>query len=102
MRRIMTTAALITALVVGPQEALAAKSNPPSCPLDFTSTQFRCLKQLQDQPTHTAVLNVHASYKTQREMEEDLTRFSDDFWTLGTYGGAAGLVLTFLICGAPL
>jgi hypothetical protein len=102
MRRTLTISALIAALAIAPQAALAAKDDPPGRPLQFTSAQFQRLQQLQDQPVHAEMLNVHASYKTKREMEEDLVRFSDDFWTVATYGGAAGMVLTFLIAGAPL
>ena len=91
---------LVTAILSAPMAVLA--DNPPPKPVPFTPEQFQALQQLQVQAEHTAVLEIKASYKSQREKEHDLIRASDDFWTVAHNAGFPAVVAVLLICAAPL
>ena len=68
----------------------------------MTSVSFDHLCQLESQATHTAVLDLHASYKSDREKQMDLTRLSDDIWTVAYTGGFPATLVFLLIAAAPL
>jgi len=75
---------------------------PPSRPAGLTLVQFDSLRQLEAQPSHAAVLNVHATYASDRERHLDFIRASDDFWTAVYQTGFPGTIAAILICAAPL
>jgi len=94
------TALLMLAVVLAGSAVTWA--GPPSRPLGLTADQFHALQRLETQPAHRAVLDVHATYKSQRERSLDLTRASDDFWTIALQAGFPGTIAGFLIAAAPL
>lgn len=100
MRKLITVSVLLGYLLGVP--ALARAENPPLRPLPFTTAQFAALQQIQAEADHLVVLEVKASYKSQREKEHDLIRASDDFWTVAHNAGFPATVLILLICAAPL
>ncbi len=100
MRKSIAVPALLGILLAAP--ALARAENPPARPLPFTAEQYAALQQIQTQADHLVVLDVKASYKSQREKEHDLIRASDDFWTVAHNAGFPATILILLICAAPL
>ena len=80
----------------------AASADPPPRPLAMTSAQFDHLRQLEAEPEHAAVLDLHASYKSEREKSLDATRLSDDIFTVAYTGGFPATILILLIAAAPL
>lgn len=78
------------------------RSAPPPRPAPLTTAQFNRLRQVEERPPHLAVRGTRASYSSQREREMELTRASDDFWTLAYNGGFPATILAILICAAPL
>jgi len=90
---------LAAVIFMGPAMVLA---EPPSRPVGLTAAQFQALRQVESQPQHQRVLEVHATYKSDRERNLDFTRASDDFWSLVWHAGWPGTIATFLILGAPL
>ena len=77
-------------------------AEPPGRPLDLTTAQFDHLQQLEAQPDHAAIVDMHAAYKSEREKSLDATRLSDDFWTVAMNGGFPATIVILLICAAPL
>ncbi|HOB73151.1 MAG TPA: hypothetical protein PKG54_01370 [Phycisphaerae bacterium] len=77
-------------------------SNPPARPKPLTVEQYRHLVELERQPEHLAVLDVQATYTSNREFDRDFTRASDDFWSVAWHAGFPGTILGILICAAPL
>ncbi len=75
---------------------------PPTRPQALTPAQFEGLQQLESQPDHAPVLDLHASYKSEREKNLELTRLSDDIWTVVYTGGFPAALLIVLIAAAPL
>ena len=74
----------------------SAWADPPARPLKLTASQFGALRQLETQAQHAAILDVHATYKSERERSLDFTRASDDFWTVvyqGMYPSAIAFIL---------
>lgn len=100
MRHSIFVPAIIGIMLASP--AIARAANPPDRPLSFTTEQFVALQQIQADADHLGVLEVQASYKSQREKEHDLIRASDDFWTVAHNAGFPATVLILLICAAPL
>lgn len=100
MRNSMAGSVLFGILLAAPIIVLA--DNPPARPLPFTNTQFSALQQIQSDADHLMVLDVKASYKSQREKEHDLIRASDDFWTIAHNAGFPATIMILLICAAPL
>jgi len=94
-------AVLLTLTVVLATSGIAWAS-PPTRPAGLTTAQFNALQQIESQPQHAIVLDIHASYKSERERSLDLTRASDDFWTAVYQGGFPGAIAAILICAAPL
>jgi hypothetical protein len=82
--------------------AAAADADPPARPLGLTAEQFQHLQQLESQPEHALALDMRASYKSERERSLEFTRASDDILSVVGLGYTPGLILTFLILGAPL
>lgn len=77
-------------------------AGPPSRPLTLTAAQFEGLCDLQTQPEHATVLDVHATYKSEREQHLDAVRLSDDVFSAVWHGGVPGTILAILIAAAPL
>ena len=100
MRKKTAGAVLIAAIWAAPSAAWAQP--PPARPLEITPGQFESLQHLQSQPRHSAILEVHASYKSHREMQRDLDLACDDFLKIAHDGGYIGLLTVFLVVGAPL
>ncbi len=91
----------ILAAMVLAAPAVALAELPPR-PVGLTPAQFQALRQVESQPQHQRVLEVHATYKSERERNLDFTRASDDFWSVVWHAGWPGTIATFLILGAPL
>lgn len=91
----------IAALVTGAffLAPLVATAEPPAKPLEFTPEQYRCLSDMADEPDHAQTLNLHASYKSEREKRKDLNLVIDDTLTVVHDAGYAVLMMTFLIVG---
>ena len=70
--------------------------DPPARPLPLTPDQYDRLSELQAQPEHVATLDVHATYKTEREKSLEATRLSDDVFTVLYTGGFPFLILLLL------
>ena len=90
---------ILAVVLAGSTVAWAA---PPARPVGLTAEQFQTLQRLETQPPHRAVLEVHATYKSERERSLDFTRASDDFWTIAMQAGFPGTIAAFLIAAAPL
>lgn len=89
---------VVTVLVVGN----VASAAPPTRPLQLTSTQFDRICQIETQAEHTAILDVHASYTSEREAQMDKTRLVDDISTAAYQFGWPGAILMILLISAPL
>jgi len=79
-----------------------ASAAPPPRPLQLTPAQFDQLCQLETQAEHVAVLDVRASYTSEREAKLEATRLADDVSTAAYQFGWPGTILLILICAAPL
>lgn len=95
-------ALLASAVIVVLALPVTALSDPPARPKPLTPGQYQALKQLEGQPEHMAILDVQATYTSNREFDRSFTRASDDFWTVAWLGGLPGTILGILICAAPL
>jgi len=99
MRRMIALVLVVTVMLAVPATLSAA---PPARPLAVTSTQFEELQRLQDDPEHGSVLDTHASYKTEHELQIERTRLADDISTGVFLIGYPTLIITLLIAAAPL
>jgi hypothetical protein len=99
MRRALVLSLALACLLATPVMVRAAA---PARPLGVTPSQFAQLRQIENQPENLAVLDVHASYKSEHEKQLELTRASDDFWTVFYTGGLPTLTIVLLIAAAPL
>lgn len=99
MRRTIVWIIIVSVMASLPLPATAA---PPSRPLNVTSTQFDELQRLESAPEHSAVLEVHASYKTDHEKQIDMTRRADDVASGVMVIGYPTLIMILLIAAAPL
>ena len=99
IRSLLALTIVMMVLVAAPT---ADSADPPLRPLELTSAQFDYLRQLETQPEHAAVLDLHASYKSEREKSLDATRLSDDIFTVAYTGGFPATILILLIAAAPL
>jgi hypothetical protein len=99
MRRVIASILIAAILLAVPTAVSAA---PPPRPLDVTPSQFNELQKLEADPQHVAVLDVHASYKSEHEKQLEATLLSNDILTVVFSGGYPTLVLVLLIMAAPL
>jgi len=99
MRRLMALILMVSILTAIPTAASAA---PPSRPLAVTPAQFGELQTTQTAPEHVAVLDVHASFKSEHEKQLEKTRMADDISTGVMLIGYPTLIVCLLICAAPL
>ena len=99
MRSRTLAVTMILVLLAVPATVSAA---PPSRPLALTPAQFDHLQQLETEPAHAAVLDVHATYQSEREQNLDRTRLANDTTTGATLGGIPTAIILVLICAAPL
>jgi len=79
-----------------------ASAAPPARPLQLTGAQFDRLCQLESQPVHAAILDVRASYTSEREARLESTRLANDVATGAWQFGFPGAILFMLIAAAPL
>ena len=98
----MRLATVLLALTLVINSSTVVWAAPPSRPCALTPTQFDALRQMETQPEHDAILDVHATYKSERERSLDFTTASDDFWTIVYQAGFPGALAAVLICAAPL
>ena len=70
-------------------------------PLPVTADQFHALRQVENQPEHAAVRQVHATYQSERERHWEKQRTADDVTTAATFLGWIGALTAILIAGAP-
>lgn len=92
-------ACVMTAVLIGPMGAMA---NPPARPKPLTAAQFQYLTQLEQQPEHLAVREVQATYTSEENRTQELTKLSDGILTVAFQGGVPATILAILICAAPL
>jgi hypothetical protein len=100
MMRRMIALALVATFVLAVPAALSAA--PPPRPLAITSTQFEELQRLQNDSEHVSVADIHASYKTEHELQIERTRLADDISTSVMLIGYPTLIIVLLIAAAPL
>ena len=77
-------------------------ADPPARPAGLTVPQFKHLQTLQTQPEHATVLELKASYQSEREKNLEMTRLSDDIFTVAWTGGFPLIIILLLIAAAPL
>ena len=99
MRCAIAFLALTAAILVADGVASAA---PPARPLQVTGSQFDQLCQLETQQPHVAILDVRASYTSEREARLEATRLANDISTGAWQFGFPGAILIMLIAAAPL
>ena len=99
MRCAIAFLALTAAVVVAPGTASAT---PPGRPLQITPAQFDRLCQLETQAEHAAILDVQASYTSEREAKLEATRLADDISAGAVQFGFPGAILLILLAAAPL
>ena len=80
----------------------AAYAAPPACPLAVTQAQFDELRQIESQPQHAMMLEVRATYTTDREKQLEDNLIANDITTAATQFGWPSALAAILICGAPL
>jgi len=100
MRCLMALAIVMMVVLATPSSASA---DLPPRPLGLTAGQFEHLRRLEAQPQHAAVVDMHASYKSERERSLEMTRMSDDILTVAYSGGIPATILWILfVAAAPL
>ncbi len=99
MRRLMALMLILAVLTAIPTAASAA---PPARPLAVTSSQFGELQKTQAAPEHVAVLDVHASFKSEHEKQLERTRMADDISSGVMLIGYPTLIICLLFAAAPL
>jgi hypothetical protein len=99
MRGTLTFALTVAILAAGATPALSA---PPNRPTGLTLEQYEALCQIESQAVHASVLDVHATYASEREQRLEFNRIADDIST-GIYQiGFPSLILTLLFTAGPL
>jgi hypothetical protein len=74
----------------------------PDRPLELTPEQFAQLQQIQAEPAHEALMDLHASYSSEREERVEADRLANDV-SSGAMLAAWPVALTWLlIAAAPL
>lgn len=74
----------------------------PDRPLELTPEQYAQLQQIQAESDHQAIVDVHASYSTEREERIEADRIANDI-TTGMWQATYPVVITILlIAAAPL
>ncbi len=99
MRRLMALILILAVLTAIPTAASAA---PPARPLAVTPAQFGELQKAQTATEHVAVLDVHASFKSEHEKQLEKTRMADDISSGVVLIGYPTLIICLLIAAAPL
>lgn len=97
MRCLLTWTLVASMLLAFPLTTVA--DDPPARPLPLTPSQYDGLTELQAQPEHVATLDIHATYKTEREKSLEATRLSDDIFTVLYTAGFPFLVLALVVVG---
>ena len=99
MRRLVTMFVLSALILAMPMSVMA---DPPIRPHELTAAQYQQLVQLENQPDHAAVQELHASYASEREINLEATRAWDDALTYAYNIGYPMSILIILIAAAPL
>ncbi len=94
MRRAMIAWTLAVLVWCAPAALSAA---PPSRPLALTPAQFEGLRQIQTQEEHMVLLDVRASYSSEREAQMEAKLLADDISTAATQVGWPAALLTILL-----
>jgi hypothetical protein len=100
MCKLMNVPLLILVVLTVPVATLAA--DPPSRPLDVTEGQFEYLCQLENQPEHSVVLDIHAAYKSEHEKRLELDLLINDITTAAYNIGFPATVAILMMAAAPL
>ena len=100
MGKVITGLMLLIFFVTVPAVTLAA--GPPRRPLEVTDRQLEYLRQLESRPEHSAVLNIHAAYKSEQEKRAEWTLLGDDILTGAYTIGFPATVVILLMAAAPL
>lgn len=93
-RTLMTL--LITVVLLS---SAAQAADPPGRPLALTPAQFDALSELEARPQNTAIQDMHASYKSEREQRMDTQRLADDALTATWSIGMPATILILVIAG---
>ena len=96
------SAGLMLMIVFLSVPAVAWAADPPPRPLDVTDSQFEYLRQLETQPEHSVVLDIHAAYKSEREEMQEWTLLGNDILAAAYNIGFPATVLLLMIAAAPL
>lgn len=99
MRQLTALILTLTILMAVPASVSAA---PPSRPRALTPSQFNELQNLQADQEHAAVVDIHASFKSEHEQQLERTRMADDISTGVMLIGYPTLIICLLIAAAPL
>jgi hypothetical protein len=73
---------------------------PPGKPIPITSHQFAAVRDIERQPQHHQVLNVRATFQSERERIVERNLKSDDVTTAATFIGYPAAIITILIVSA--
>jgi len=99
MRQLATLILTLTMLMAVPASVSAA---PPARPCALTPSQFNELQNLQADQDHAAVVDIHASFKSEHEQQLERSRMADDISTGVMLIGYPTLIIWLLIAAAPL
>lgn len=101
MRSSLMLMVLAAVILAAPLASIAAPP-PPAKPLPVTATQFDQLRQIEAQPQHAAVLNVQATFTSDREKQQEANLIANDILTVAWSAGWPTTLLIVAICAAPL
>ncbi|HOW70950.1 MAG TPA: hypothetical protein PKY77_10145 [Phycisphaerae bacterium] len=99
MRSSLMLTVLAAVVFAAPLVSVAA---PPAKPLPVTAKQFDQLRQIQAQPQHAAVVNVQATFTSDREKQLEANLIANDILTVAWNAGWPTTLLIVTICAAPL
>ena len=97
MMRCAIVCLALTAVVLVVPGVVSAST--PARPMQLTEAQFDRLCQLETQAEHVAVLDVRASYTSEREAKLEANRLSDDISTAAYQFGWPGAILILVLAG---
>ena len=94
MRKVIS--GLILMMVFFAIPAFTSAADPPSRPLDVTMSQFDYVRQLETHPDHSAVLDIHAAYQSDREKRLKTNLLVSDILTAAYYITYPAMILLLL------
>lgn len=89
-------------LVLAMAFGATALADPPARPRRLTPAQCRQLAQLEQQPQHSAVQSVQATYTKDAKFDKNFTRISDDVWTIVFDVGVPTAIIVVLVAASAL